>query len=378
MENNWSQSFRYWVLTLLIVLAGFLVVYLRGIFAPLIISALIAFILNPFVGYVSTRTKRSRGFVVGMIFIIGITILTVLPIVLIPPLVADMEIIIADLEQFLIQTQETISQPVLILGEEFSLEAILPDFTTLLSEGVSALPENALHFLETITTNLLWVLTMLVAIYYLLKDWNILRSWVFNQVPELYQPDARILYYKIRDVWHGYLMGNIAMMAIVGALFAIPWMAIGVPGGLGLGIITGVLTIIPDLGPAIAVALTALVALFEGSLFLDMSNGLFALLVTGIYLILVNVKNIWIRPLVFGRTLHMHEGLVFIIIMVAILVGGVMGALLAIPVVASASVLMSYIFRKLQGLPPWDEEEAEEAQEEPEEQDLALTEETIE
>lgn len=357
MKNNWSQPFRYWVLTLLAVLTGYLLVYLREIFAPLIISVLIAYILNPFVGYVSTHTKRSRGFVVGMIFIIGITILAVLPIVLIPPLVADMEIIIADLEQFLIQTQEIISQPIVILGEEFSLEAILPDFTTLLSEGVSTLPENVFLLLETITTNLLWVLTMLVAIYYLLKDWNILRSWIFNQVPEPYQPDARFLYYKIRDVWHGYLMGNVAMMAIVGALFAIPWMAIGVPGGLGLGIITGVLTIIPDLGPAIAVVLTALVALIEGSLFLDMSNGLFALLVTGIYLILVNVKNIWIRPLVFGRALHMHEGLVFIIIMVAILVGGVMGALLAIPVVASASVLMSYTFRKLQGLPPWDEED---------------------
>lgn len=354
MENTWSQPFRYWILTTCTIFAGYLIWFLQDMFAPLIISALMAYVLNPFVSYVADNTGRSRSFVVGIMFLLGITLLIVLPILLFPPFIDGLDILVNDLEQFLIQTEETLNQPIVVLGQSINFGDILPDLTEFVPD-LSLILENAAHLLETTSVNFLWFLIILVAMYYFLRDWNELRSWIYTHVPTPYKPDAQRMYYDIRDVWHGYLMGNVAMMAIVSVMFAVPWIIIGVPGGIFLGILTGILTIIPDLGPAVAVALTALVALFEGSnaSYITMENGWFAVLVTVIYLVLVNVKNIWVRPLVFGRTLHMHEGLVFIIIMVSILVGGVMGALVAIPAVASTAVVAKYIFRKMQGLDPW-------------------------
>ena len=52
------------------------------------------------------------------------------------------------------------------------------------------------------------------------------------------------------------------------------------------------------------------------------SNLLFALLVFGVYMVLINIKNIWIRPRIFGRSVHMHDGLVFIAIVAAVVIEG--------------------------------------------------------
>ena len=124
-------------------------------------------------------------------------------------------------------------------------------------------------------------------------------------------------YQEMKQIWQGYLRGNLALMLITGALFTLAWLAIGLPGAFILEIITGVLTIIPDLGPAIAAALATVVALFEGSTYLDISNYWFAVLVIGIYMLLINIKGIWIRPRIFARRVHMHDGIVFITIMAA-------------------------------------------------------------
>jgi predicted PurR-regulated permease PerM len=126
---------------------------------------------------------------------------------------------------------------------------------------------------------------------------------------------------------------------------------IGVPGALILGIIAGILTIIPDLGPAIAAGLATIVALFEGSTYLDISNFWFAMLVVGVYFLLINIKGIWIRPRIFARSVHMHDGVVFIAIMGSVVLQGILGALVIVPLLASLGVLGRHIHRRLLGEP---------------------------
>jgi predicted PurR-regulated permease PerM len=117
------------------------------------------------------------------------------------------------------------------------------------------------------------------------------------------------------------------------------------------------LTIIPDLGPTIAAVLAVIVALLEGSTYLPLSNFWFALLVTGIYLLLVNIKSIWLRPRIYGHSVHMHDGIIFVAIMAAVVLQGILGALIVVPVLASIAVVGQHIYRRLLGLPPWSEEE---------------------
>ena len=89
------------------------------------------------------------------------------------------------------------------------------------------------------------------------------------------------------------------------------------------------------------------------STWIPISDFWFAILVFGSYVVLINFKNIWLRPHVLGRSVHMHEGLVFIAIVAAVVFTGILGAFIIVPVLASAGVIVGYMRRRILGLPPF-------------------------
>jgi len=147
------------------------------------------------------------------------------------------------------------------------------------------------------------------------------------------------------------------LMFIVGVIFTIVWLLIGLPGAVILGFLTGLFSLVPELGPLFAGGLAALVALSEGSNYLPLSNGWFALLIIGLYLILINFKNIWLRPRVMGRSVNLNEGLVFVAIIAAVIFGGILGALIIIPAIASAIVIGRYLRARILDLDPFPPEQ---------------------
>jgi len=354
MHKNWSRSFRYWLLTLIVILFALLGWYIRDAIAPLVIAALIAYVLTPVVDLLNRRTHLPRSLSATIVFFLGLGVLIGLPAIIIPVLLTEGQTLSADLENIFVQIQTFLAGPIELFGFKFQLEQLRPDLPQLFADTLASITENAFHLLETTTVNFLWILVILVTIYYLLRDWIQFKEWTFHMIPQDYQPDAQHMYQDIKQIWRGYLRGNLALMGIVAVVFSIAWIAIGLPGAV-LGIITGLLTIIPDLGPAIAVGIAVLVALFEGSTYLPISNLVFALIVLGVYAVLINIKNIWLRPLIFGRSVHMHDGVVFIAIIAAVVLQGILGALIVIPVLASLGLLVRYVYRRLLGLPPFPE-----------------------
>ena len=113
--------------------------------------------------------------------------------------------------------------------------------------------------------------------------------------------------------------------------------------------------------------LAASVALIEGSYYWNLSNFWFAVLVVGVYIVLNYAKNIWIMPRVVGRSVKLHEGVVFVAIIAALFVQGVLGVLIVIPLLASLLAIGEYLRRRILGLPPFPEVQEEEDSPEAEE-----------
>jgi predicted PurR-regulated permease PerM len=326
--------------------------YIRSALQPLVIAALLAYLLNPVKNFLEERLRFPHVLASTSVLLATLALIAALPALMIPVLVGEFQVLIVDLENVLVAFQEFLARPVVLAGQQIDLQNILPDPVELLTEQAHRVTENAFHLIEVITENLLWLIVIFVAVYYLLRDWNTLRDWLLDLPPEEAQPDIRRIYTEIRQVWRGYLRGNLALMLIVGIVFTIAWLAVGVPGALLLGITAGLLTIIPDIGPAIAAALAVFVALVEGSTYLPLSNLWFAILVTGLYFALINIKNIWLRPRIFGRSVHMHDGIVLIAIIIAVVIWGILGALIVVPVLASAAIIGRYIYNRSLGIPP--------------------------
>ena len=83
------------------------------------------------------------------------------------------------------------------------------------------------------------------------------------------------------------------------------------------------------------------------------SSFIVALIALAVYLILIAVKNFWLRPLIMGRSVHMHEALVLISIILSTILWGILGALLIVPVLASLWVIFDYLRRRILGMPPF-------------------------
>ena len=332
-----------------------LITYFRIVLTPLIVSALVAYLMNSVAEFMAARTRIPRRVLNGLVFVFGLALLAAVPALLVPVLIEEAQALIADLDVILGNLRELLSRDFVFQGLVFQIGQFLPDLTDVMSDALSGLTVDAIEIIEATTRNFLWFLVILASTYSLLRDWGKLRDWLIALAPENAQADVRRIYGEIKLIWRGYLRGNLALMLVTGIIFTIAWLAIGVPAAVALGIIAGLLTIIPDLGPAIAAILAILVALVEGSTFLGISNFWFALLVLAVYLVLINVKNIWIRPRIFGRSVHMHDGLVFIAIVAAVVVEGVLGALIVIPVLASIGVIGRYIWNQILGIDPFPE-----------------------
>ncbi len=122
-----------------------------------------------------------------------------------------------------------------------------------------------------------------------------------------------------------------------------------------LGVVAGFLTLIPDVGPFLAAMLAIGVALLEGSnwSWMPSSSFIVAIIALAIYLLLIAIKNFWLRPFIMGRSVHMHEALVLISIILSTILWGILGALLIVPVLASLGVILDYLRRRILGMSPF-------------------------
>ena len=286
-----------------------------------------------------------------LLFLIILTALIALPSLLLPTLANEVQTLSSVASNSFNHIQDIFKEPIVISKWSFNMGDLLPNLEKIFSEGAATLSKDVLQIVGSTGDQFIKLMIILAASFYLLRDYARLRDWLVGLFAETHQPNILIMYDEIKRIWSGYLQGNLTLMAIVGLAFTLAWLAIGLPGAIILGVLTGFLTIIPDVGPAIAVVLAVLVAGLEGSNFLQISNLWFAALVLGIYFILINTINIFFRARIYARSVKMHDGVIFLAIMSAILVQGVMGALIVVPVLASSVIIFKSIYRSLFGLP---------------------------
>jgi predicted PurR-regulated permease PerM len=353
-DNQWSLAFRYVVGIIFLIAVVAFIFYARDAMRNLVIAAFVAYLINPAVDYLSKRTTMTRTAAVNLVYFSSLILLVGVPATLTPIFYDEAQIVIQDLLNLSTQVSTTLSQPVKIFGLVFHLEEWGQSLNQVQGAFLTPLPEQALQLLETTSVGVLWFVIILVSVHIFLSEWPNLRDKLFSFIQEPYRAEAEELYSRVRRIWMAYLRGQIVLMIIVGVVFTIVWLFMGIPGALVLGALAGLFTLVPDVGPFIAVVIAAGVALLEGSTWIPLSNFWVAGILIVVYLVLINLKNFFLRPIIMGRSVHMNEALVLIAILIATIQEGVLGALLVVPVLASAIVIGGYVQRRVLGLLPFE------------------------
>ncbi|MEZ5175098.1 MAG: AI-2E family transporter [Acidimicrobiia bacterium] len=191
------------------------------------------------------------------------------------------------------------------------------------------------------------ILTALVAMY-LNADSTRMHKGIVDRLPPGYERDGLMMMRKQRRVWTGYLYGQVINSLITGALVFAVLAFVGLPGAFLMGVIMMVLNMIPTFGPILAAIPGVLAAMISGSTrWPDLENWWFALIVVGIYLVVVQLQANIIAPRVMGTAVQLRPAVVLVGLLVGFQVGGLLGSLLAVPVIASIRDVAVYIWMKL-------------------------------
>lgn len=347
----WSRNTR--LLALFLTAAVLLLVFYaaRALLGPLLISAFLAYLLNPLVTAVSRRSRLPRKVVITLVYLLLIALLVVLVLVLAAPVAQQAQRLSLEVETISDNLEAFLAQRVVIFGFTLQPDQLFGNAEELTEQLIRS--DRLLPILQAATTNLVWMLVILVTTFYLLQDWVRLRDWFFSLAPDWAEADMRRLYDEVKLVWQNYLRGQLVLMFFVGFLTWIALEAIGLAGAGVLGLLTGLLDIIPTLGPTLAMLVAVLVALSGGSPFLELSNLWIALITIAIFALIQAFENVWLRPQVMSSRLQIHPAVVFVGVVASLYLLGVIGALVIVPVLGTLAILGSYLRARILELDPW-------------------------
>jgi predicted PurR-regulated permease PerM len=348
LNEGWSKATRYLVLIIVLMGLVWLLFAVRALIGPLVIAALLAYVLNPAVTLIINRTKLSHNLSASLVYLLFLAVLVALLVIFVPVVISQAKSLATELKGFGAQLEDALASPVTFLGFDLSFDDLLAELQEISSPLLK--PDRILRVLRATTTNLTWILVALVTTYYLLRDWERLREWLIRLAPEAYQSDVRQLHEEIKGVWQAYLRGQLLLMLLVGVLTGLGSAAVGLPGAVALGLLAGVLELIPSLGPTATAVVAAIVAWFEGSACLPLSNAWFTVVVIALYGLIQLVENVWLHPRIMGRSLRLHPGLVFVAVVGALALAGALVALIIVPLIGSAVVAGRYIRCRVLGL----------------------------
>jgi len=218
---------------------------------------------------------------------------------------------------------DTLSQALSALGSEAvaSLQSLAPallQFPLTLVSGVFGI---LLSIVLIVTMSVFWLMSA-----------DKLRAFALDLIPEHARPGGALLFSDLGRTLGGWVRGTLVAMLLIGVFTALGLALLGVPYALLLGLLAGLLELIPYLGPWISGAVAVLVALVA-------VDPIKALEVVGLFFIVQLAEGNLIQPLVMSWAVRIDPLLVLVAVTLGAQVLGVVGALLAVPIAGVAQVI---------------------------------------
>jgi predicted PurR-regulated permease PerM len=333
---------------------------LSGILPQIILAGLIAFLMEPLIGWLHRKARFPKWLAILVVYLL-LAVIVFYAIFIVPVLVIDsiaqidFSEISASVDDWLASVADNLAN-VTIFGETMDLtpiiEAIQSDtppadptatIGDLLFGALSAFA-GAFGLVFSVIGFILF--TGLVAIYFSGGATRYARSSL-NIFPERARPDAIYVGQQVNEVWDDYIRGTAVMMVLIGTTTALVTWLLGVPGALFLGLIAGLLECIPTFGPIISTVPAVIVALVQGSnRFTEMNNVIFALIVIVAYILIQQLESSILQPRIVGGAVILPPIIVLLAITAGLQVYGVLGAIIAVPVVATVRAINRFLWAR--------------------------------
>lgn len=357
----WKQSTRTVVGVLLVLTTGLLIYQLRQFMVPFILALLLAYILHPLVLRMQRWRGMSRGLAVALIYIAIVLILvaatTGLGIAAFARIAAFGEVLAGLSTTFPDLLANLLLLDFAIGPFEFNLsEANLDQFLNGVSSAVTPLISQTGNILRGVagatasfvgTSVLILVISFYLLLYLERFGWSII-GWV----PPAYKSDASRIMNEAGNIWQAFFRGQLLMGLAVGTMTFVIMSILGLQSALGLGLLAGVLEFVPIFGPWITAIVSVFVALFQETNPWGLTPVGFALVVLAAGILIQQIENNVLYPRVIGGSLSLNPLVVLLAVLAAGSIFGIVGLMLAAPVVATLRLCVGYLYWKTVGVDP--------------------------
>ncbi len=315
----------------------------RVVFAPLLLALVIIYILNPLVNWLADRgVPRVFGAILGfLVFFSGVALLAI---VIFPDIRTQAEAFVETFPSLYDNTAQDLEG--ILASAGFDGVAII-DYGELVDyindpENRSTLISLLADRLGGVTSGIFeFILIFLVGpvlAFYFLIDLPSVQHRFVNVFPPDKRAEASFVGRQLNAALGGFLRGQLVVAVIVGVMLSFGYRLIGLEFWLLIGLVGGLLNIVPLLGPWVGGILGVLVAITTA----DLPTAIWAVVVA---VIVQQIDNNFVSPSVLRATVRLHPAVILLSLVLGGALAGLWGVIIAVPVVASIKILLGHWWR---------------------------------
>ena len=337
---------RWWVTYVLVGAAAIVAVIaalrsLAELLAPLghlalvlLFAIVLAFVLSPLVVRIE-RVIPHRAAAVGITFLATLAVLVAVSVVIAAPLVHESARLSDALPGYVAQLQS--GDPVSVLGYQVPEEIRQRAGSALAAVG-GGFAEQAVSIVVGLLSAIVDVFLVLVIALYLLLDTRRMRAFVLRLLPPRPRAHAERVEAEVVRVFGAYVRGQLILALVVGVASTLALLVLGVPYAIVLGVLAGILELVPMLGPILGAIPAVLVALFQ-----PFPLVLWVILA---FVIIQQLEANLLVPRISGHAVGLHPLAAMLALIAGLEVGGIVGALFAVPLAGVLWVFGSTALRR--------------------------------
>ncbi|MGO2832086.1 MAG: AI-2E family transporter [Latilactobacillus curvatus] len=310
---------------------------------PIIIAAVLYYLTNPLIDWFERRWHLNRVLSITIIFILIVGLL-VWGIATIIPIIQSQTTSLIDQwpsywANIQTQTMKWFNDPA-FKSIQKQLNDINTDvFSNLSSKVNKMLTSTVSHIgiaVGVVTNIVIAIVTMPFILFFMLKDGHRMKGYLLKFFPVKVRATTGKVLEEINTQVSQYIRGQLTVAFWVAVMFTVGYWIVGMKYGLTLGILAGILNLIPYLGSFLAMVPSVIIAAFISPLLLIKVLIVFAVEQT--------LEGRLVSPLVLGSKMAMYPVTTIIVLLASGKLFGLAGVILGIPVYAIIKILISHLF----------------------------------
>jgi len=341
-------------LTIVAILAALLARF-QSLLGPLVLAFMLTYLLHPIIKSLSNATPLTWRMAVNATYIVLVIVLISLFTATGFAVVQQFQSLVRVIERFVNELPEMLTA---ISTQSYVIGPYQIDMSQYLSaENLTVLAEQVLStvqpflgqaggLLATVASGTAstvgWGLFVILVSYFLLSDMTRMRNPLTSIEIPGYDADIRRLARELEMIWDSFLRGQVILFTLALLVFSMVFSVLGTRYFLALALLAGLARFVPYVGAPVTWTVTALVVYFQAGNYLGLAPWQYALVVIGFMIIIDNIFDSLVSPRLLGQTLGVHPAAVLIAAIIAANLLGLVGILLAAPVLASLMLDVGY------------------------------------